>query len=134
MRTGFFMFCANAASAVSSGIKSGQDHPETAERRAEPTPVTTIIAITPDKPCVDRQDKQPPGQDTHDALHWLFSPEYFNEQLASVGIFSQRIKILDWLLAARHSAIFIAMDISGNRAGFATKLVNIILNLCHTSR
>lgn len=77
MRIQVFMFCANTlpARVLQRNKNPGQDHPETAERRAESRrAVTTIIAITPDKPCVDRRDKQPPGQDTHfDELDAFFT-------------------------------------------------------------
>ena len=79
MRIQVFMFCANTlpARVLQRNKNPDQDQPETAERRAESRrTVTTIIAITPDKPRVDRRDKQPPGQDTHDALPTgVFSPE-----------------------------------------------------------
>lgn len=79
MRIQVFMFCANTlpARVLQRNKNLGQDQPKTAERRAESRrAMTTIIAITPDKPRVDRRDKQPPGQDTHDLLPTgVFSPE-----------------------------------------------------------
>lgn len=74
-----FMLCANTLPTrmLQRDKYPGEDQPKTPERRAESRrAVATIIPIMSDKPRINRRNKQPPGQDTHDAPPTgVFSPE-----------------------------------------------------------
>lgn len=54
-----------------------QNHPKTTKHHTKNQhTITTIITITPNKPHINQQNKQPPNQNTHNTLPTnIFNPK-----------------------------------------------------------